>query len=84
MGWQGDGHLVLTGRALISQVDMEMERRALEEGGYDSDLDREEAVMQEMEPRGPPPPPPDANLVGRDGRPGGTIRGGELGRRRMA
>ena len=64
---------------------MEMERRALEEGGYDSDLDREEAVMQEMEPRGPPPPPPDANLVGRDGRIwGGAIRGGELGRRRKA
>lgn len=30
-----------------------MERRALEEGGYDSDLDREEAIMQELDPRDP-------------------------------
>ena len=38
---------------LSLQVDMEMERRALEEGGYDSDLDREEAIMQDLDPREP-------------------------------
>jgi hypothetical protein len=31
----------------MHQVDMEMERRALEQGGYDSDLDREDEVMQQ-------------------------------------
>ena len=41
---------------------MEMERRALEEGGYDSDLDREEAIMQELHPR-EPEQKPDENLV---------------------
>ena len=40
-----------------------MERRALEEGGYDSDLDREEALMQELDPRGPEAQGPDPNLV---------------------
>ncbi|GAX73021.1 hypothetical protein CEUSTIGMA_g473.t1 [Chlamydomonas eustigma] len=34
------------------QVDMEMERRALEQGGYDSDLDREDEVMQQGLPLG--------------------------------
>ncbi|KAG1668901.1 hypothetical protein FOA52_016070 [Chlamydomonas sp. UWO 241] len=32
------------------QVDMEMERRALEQGGYDSDLEREDDVMQRQQP----------------------------------
>eukprot|EP00955_Chlamydomonas_euryale_P006256 66346-Chlamydomonas_euryale.AAC.1 len=35
---------------------MEMERRALELGGYDSDLEREEAVMQAQQPRVRPDP----------------------------
>ena len=47
---------------VMLQVDMEMERRALEEGGYDSDLDREEAIMQELDPR-EPEEKPDENLV---------------------
>jgi hypothetical protein len=49
---------------------MEMERRALEDGGYDSDLDREEAVMQGLEPR-EPEVPPDVNLVCGEGELGG-------------
>jgi len=41
-----------------------MERRALEEGGYDSDLDREESLMQGLDPR-EPEALPDPNLVRR-------------------